>query len=57
MAPPVALDGLGTPESPRWHDARLWFRNRTTGDVVLLGADHVARIAAHVETTVPCSID
>jgi len=57
MAPRVVLDGLGIPESPRWHDDRLWFCNWTTGDIVVLGADRVAEVAAHVETTVPYSID
>ena len=23
--PTVLLSGLGIPESPRWHDGRLWF--------------------------------
>ncbi len=55
-APRVLLDGLGIPESPRWHEARLWFCNWTTGDIVVVGADQVAEVAAHVETTVPYSI-
>lgn len=24
MDPRVLLNGLGMPESPRWHDGRLW---------------------------------
>ena len=27
MQPRVLLDGLAMPESPRWHDGRLWFSN------------------------------
>ena len=57
MAPHVLLDGLGIPESLRWHDDRLWFCNWTTGDIVVVGDDQVAEVAAHVETTVPYSID
>lgn len=30
----VLLDGLGIPESPRWHDGRLWFCNWVGGEVV-----------------------
>jgi len=25
--PKVLLSGLGIPESPRWHEGRLWFCN------------------------------
>jgi hypothetical protein len=27
MQPRVLLDGLAIPESPRWHEHRLWFSN------------------------------
>ena len=27
MTPRLLLDGLAMPESPRWHDGRLWFSN------------------------------
>jgi len=53
----VLLDGLGIPESLRWHDGRLWFCNWTTGDVVAIGADATSEIVAHVPTTIPYSID
>jgi sugar lactone lactonase YvrE len=35
----VLLDGLAMPESPRWHDGRLWFSNWGTGEIVALGLD------------------
>jgi sugar lactone lactonase YvrE len=34
MEPRVLLDGLGMPESPRWHDGRLWFSNWGTRQMV-----------------------
>ena len=55
--PRLLLDGLGIPESPRWHDDKLWFCNWTTGDIVAIGADAAAEVMANVETTVPYSID
>lgn len=56
-APRLLLEGLGIPESPRWHGDKLWFCNWTTGDVVAVGADGAADVMANVETTVPYSID
>jgi sugar lactone lactonase YvrE len=37
--PKVLLDGLGIPESPRWHDGRLWFCNWVDRQVVALRPD------------------
>jgi sugar lactone lactonase YvrE len=34
MQPRVLLDGLAMPESPRWHDDRLWFSNWGTKQIV-----------------------
>ena len=34
MTPRVLLDGLAIPESPRWHDGRLWFSNWGTRQIV-----------------------
>jgi len=39
MKPRVLLAGLAMPESPRWHDGRLWFSNWGTGQVVAVGLD------------------
>ena len=37
--PEVLLSGLGIPESPRWHDGRLWFCNWVEQQVVAVDAD------------------
>ena len=34
MQPHILLDGLAMPESPRWHDDRLWFSNWGTRQIV-----------------------
>ena len=39
MRPRVLLDGLAMPESPRWHDDRLWFSNWGTGEIVAVDLD------------------
>ncbi len=39
VQPRVLLDGLAMPESPRWHDARLWFSNWGTGEIVAVDLD------------------
>jgi len=37
--PKVLLAGLGIPESPRWHEGRLWFCNWIDRQVVAVGMD------------------
>jgi len=39
MQPRVLLDGLAMPESPRWHDGRLWLSNWGTGQIVAVDLD------------------
>jgi sugar lactone lactonase YvrE len=39
MQPRVLLDGLAIPESPRWHDGRLWFSNWGTREIVAVDLD------------------
>jgi sugar lactone lactonase YvrE len=39
MEPRVLLDGLAMPESPRWHDGRLWFSNWGTRQIVAVDLD------------------
>jgi sugar lactone lactonase YvrE len=34
MQPRVLLDGLAMPESPRWHDGRLWLSNWGAGQII-----------------------
>jgi sugar lactone lactonase YvrE len=37
--PKILLSGLGIPESPRWHEGRLWFCNWIDQQVVAVGPD------------------
>jgi sugar lactone lactonase YvrE len=37
--PKVLLSGLGIPESPRWHEGRLWFCNWIDRQIVAVGLD------------------
>jgi sugar lactone lactonase YvrE len=39
MQPQVLLDRLAMPESPRWHDGRLWFSNWGTREIVAVDLD------------------
>lgn len=39
MQPRVLLDGLAMPESPRWHDGRLWLSNWGTRQIVAVDLD------------------
>ena len=39
MRPRVLLDGLAMPESPRWHDGRLWFSNWGTRQIIAVDLD------------------
>src|ERR671922_152556 len=39
MQPRALLDGLAMPESPRWHDGRLWFSNWGTRQIVAVDLD------------------
>jgi sugar lactone lactonase YvrE len=42
--PRVLLSGLGIPESPRWHDGRLWFCNWIDRQVVAVDMDGTAEV-------------
>ena len=44
--PKVLLTGLGIPESPRWHEGRLWFCNWIERQVVAVGLDGKAEVMA-----------
>jgi sugar lactone lactonase YvrE len=39
LEPRVLLDGLAMPESPRWHNARLWFSNWGAAEIVAVDLD------------------
>jgi sugar lactone lactonase YvrE len=53
----ILLDGLGIPESPRWHDGRLWFCDWGPAEVRTLGSDGQSRLEARVPAGLPISID
>jgi sugar lactone lactonase YvrE len=42
--PTVLLSGLGIPESPRWHEGRLWFCNWIDRQVVAVDTDGQAEV-------------
>jgi sugar lactone lactonase YvrE len=42
--PKVLLSGLGIPESPRWHQGRLWFCNWIDRQVVAVDMDGTAEV-------------
>jgi sugar lactone lactonase YvrE len=42
--PTILLRGLGIPESPRWHEGRLWFCNWIDRQVVALDPDGTAEV-------------
>jgi sugar lactone lactonase YvrE len=39
IRPRVLLDGLAMPESPRWHNGRLWFSNWGADEIVAVDLD------------------
>jgi len=56
--PEVLLSGLGIPESPRWHDGRLWFCNWIDQQIVAIDPDGTAEFRpAPVEALMGWSID
>lgn len=54
--PRVLLDGLGIPESTRWHEGRAWLCNWGFGEVLAVGDDS-AVLAGLAPGTIPFSID
>ncbi|HEX4060935.1 MAG TPA: SMP-30/gluconolactonase/LRE family protein [Streptosporangiaceae bacterium] len=46
LEPKVLLSGLGIPESPRWHEGRLWFCNWIDRQVVAVGLDGKTEVMA-----------
>ena len=56
--PSVLLSGLGMPESPRWHDGRLWFANWIGQQIVAVAPDGTAEfLPTPVEQPMGWSID
>jgi len=44
--PKVLLSGLGIPESPRWHEGRLWLCNWIDRQVLAVGLDGKAEVSS-----------
>ena len=55
-APQVVMEGVAFPESPRWHDGRLWFSDWMAHEVIALSSDGESEVMAHVDAF-PFSID
>jgi sugar lactone lactonase YvrE len=54
----LVLDGLGFPESIRWHEGRVWLCNWGAGEVLAATSGGVREVLARVEPrTLPFSID
>ena len=54
----LLADGLGFPESTRWHQGRIWFCNWGAGEVLALGPNGERELVAQVASgTLPFSID
>ncbi|HEY2320899.1 MAG TPA: SMP-30/gluconolactonase/LRE family protein [Solirubrobacteraceae bacterium] len=54
----VLLDGLGFPESTRWHDGRVWLCNWGAGEVLAAGPGGEREVMARLAPrTLPFSID
>jgi sugar lactone lactonase YvrE len=46
LMPRLLLDGLAMPESPRWHQGRLWFSNWGAGEIVAVDLDGNSEVMA-----------
>ena len=54
----VVADGLGFPESTRWHDGRAWLCNWGAGEVLAVSSDGEREVIARLAPqTIPLSID
>jgi sugar lactone lactonase YvrE len=54
----VLADGLGFPESTRWHEGRAWLCNWGAGEVLAVGGGEERELVARVAPqTIPFSID
>jgi sugar lactone lactonase YvrE len=51
------LTGLGIPESPRWHEGRLWFSNWGRNEIVAVDPEGRAEVILNVPTTIPFCFD
>jgi sugar lactone lactonase YvrE len=54
----IVVDGLGFPESTRWHDGRAWLCNWGAGEVLAVSGDSEREVIARLAPqTIPLSID
>jgi sugar lactone lactonase YvrE len=54
----LVADGLGFPESTRWHDGRVWLCNWGAGEILAVTADGAREVMGRVPPqTIPFSID
>jgi sugar lactone lactonase YvrE len=56
VVPRVMLEGIAFPESPRWHDGRLWFSDWVAHQVIALDPDGGHEVITEVDAF-PFSID
>jgi sugar lactone lactonase YvrE len=57
-APRLLLDGLGFPESTRWHEGRVWLCNWGAGEVLAVDGDGGSEVMARIEPrSLPISVD
>jgi sugar lactone lactonase YvrE len=54
--PQVVMDGVAFPESPRWHEGRLWFSDWVAQEVIAVSPDGEREVIAKVDAF-PFSID
>ena len=52
--PRVVMSGLAFPESPRWHEGRLWFSDWGADQVIALDADGRSEVVARVASFPMC---
>src|SRR5262249_23982052 len=54
----VLAEGLGIPESTRWHDGRVWLSNWGSGEVLAVAPEGAPEVMARVAPeTLPFSVD
>src|ERR1700688_1998516 len=46
----VVAEGLGFPESPRWHDGRLWVSDMATREVVAISDEGESEIILQLDS-------
>lgn len=52
--PRVLVADLVFPESPRWHDARVWFSNWGSGEVIAVDPAGRSEVVARAESFPMC---